>query len=134
MNPPGVAPHLLVIDDDPAIVRVYIELFEEEGYRITSWPFPERDSAAIRAIGPDAVLVDLYFSESAAGWEFVEYLRGQPETADLPVVVASASSRLGGAERDQLTEWACRIVIKPFDIEEIITAVEDAVARVPIEE
>jgi CheY-like chemotaxis protein len=132
MTPPAPPPHVLVIDDDQAIVRVYTELFEEEGYRVTTWQFPEQDVEAIKQVEPDVVLVDLFFGESDAGWRYVEFLRARPETAELPVVVASASSRLRGAEREQLAAWDCRVVIKPFDIDVVIAAVEDAISGVSL--
>lgn len=93
---PGVRA-LLVVDDDPAMVRFVTlalqgekgDAFPEEGYQLitafTGWEALER----LRHDRPDAVLLDLALPD-LSGWEVLERMQRDPEMPKVPVILITA--------------------------------------------
>jgi CheY-like chemotaxis protein len=117
------APLILVVDDDEALLQVYRDLFQDEGYRLAMRTYPAPDLADLRRDRPDAILLDLLFGQEIAGWRFLERLKTDPSTAAIPVVVATADHRLVEQHQRRLAAWRCGVVLKPFDIDELTAAV-----------
>jgi CheY-like chemotaxis protein len=77
---------------------------------------------------PDLLIVDLHLDWYEAGWDLLNLLRHEPATAALPVIVCSADvPRLRLRER-QLVAWQCHILARPFSTEQLLTAVQTALA------
>ncbi|MEA2513683.1 MAG: hypothetical protein QOJ59_3170 [Thermomicrobiales bacterium] len=122
-------PLILVIDDDEAVLQIYQELLVDEGYRLCVHTFPPASTGALHRARPDVVLLDLLFAGEDAGWHFLRKLKGDPVTADIPVVVATANQRYAQQCRSQFDAWQCGIVLKPFDIDELAAAIQLALRR-----
>ena len=116
-------PHVLVIDDDAAILGLYQDLLEDDGYRVTVWSSPHLDPAGVRALTPDAIVLDLLIGRADVGLRFLQRLKTDPATAAIPVLVSSADHTLAEQARDHLAVRDCGTVRKPFDIDEFLTAV-----------
>ena len=120
------APLILVIDDDDAVLQVYREVLEDEGYRLSLRVRPPLGTAEVRQLQPDLILLDLIFGFADTGWHFLRLLKEDATTAGIPVIVATADHRLAAEQRSQLDAWDCRLILKPFDIDEFSTAIRDA--------
>jgi CheY-like chemotaxis protein len=133
MGTTSAAPHILAIDDDPAMRAVYAELLCEEGYRVTTWPEPPADPAEVAALAPDLIVLDLIMDAAARGAAFLALLRDHPATRALPVVVCTADRHRLEAMEAQLWVWDCALVTKPFDIDDFLAAVRGCLAPEPAE-
>ncbi len=124
----GATTRLLVIDDDPAMVR-FVELFlEPEGFQVIGALSGAEGIEQARIRSPDAVLLDLILPDME-GWEVLRALKARPETSGVPVVVVSA--RTGPEDRMRsLDLGADDLVAKPFDIRELQARIASAVSRV----
>lgn len=121
-----VAPtnHVLVIEDDEALRALYAEILTDEGYRTTIWPAIPSTPNAIRAVAPDLILLDLVFGPIPnSGLTFMAHLKAEPETAAIPVLVCTARARFDAAEQARLTSWSCRVLTKPFNLDEFLADV-----------
>jgi CheY-like chemotaxis protein len=123
------APLILIIDDDEAVLQVYQELLEDEGYRLSVRAYPPPDTEELRGAPPDLVLLDLLFGAETAGWDFLQVLKDDATTAGIPVVIATADQRLVDQRRSLLDAWECGIILKPFDIDDLFTAVQFALLQ-----
>lgn len=113
-----MAASVLVIDDDPDIVRVLTSALEDEGYRVLS----SIGDAAIemaRALHPDLVLLDLRMP-GMDGAEVSRRLRADPATAAIPIIVVSAVQNLAQAVEKLPVDAQ---VQKPFDLDQLYTLV-----------
>lgn len=119
--------HLLVINDTPSILQVFKDLFEDEGFRVTLDTFSSFDSGLkhrdIKALCPDAIILDFLFGGEPLGWQLVQLLRMDPETRDIPVVVCTAAVKQAEELGAHLLKMKVEVVIKPFEIEDVIAAV-----------
>ena len=77
---------------------------------------------AARSLRPDLILLDLRLP-GISGEEFLSRLRGDPETADLRVVVISAEARPGETSR-VIEAGAERYLVKPVDVAELLAVLE----------
>ena len=124
----GKAKQVLVIDDDPSIVALYRDVLEDERYRVATTASPELAPAAVAALGPDLLLLDLRFGHDVGGVDLIARLRGDPATRTLPVLVCSAATALLAELDDQLRAWDCGVLAKPFGLDDLLAAVARGLA------
>ena len=79
---------VLVIDDDPAVRDLLKRHLDALGYRVTLAAGGEEGLRTAREIKPDVITLDLLMP-GMDGWRVLSALKGTPELASIPVVVAS---------------------------------------------
>jgi CheY-like chemotaxis protein len=105
---------VLVVDDDARLLRVVSMYLSIEGYEVTSAADGPSALAALRAERPDVVLMDIMMP-GMDGIEACARIRGQTETAGIPVLLFSALSGAEDAERARLA-GANHLITKPFNL------------------
>lgn len=118
---------VLVVDDDPAIVRALSIRLTALGYRVRSAPDGLMALEAINTSRPDVVLLDLRMPQ-VDGWTVLRLLRAAPLTVSLPVIVVSANAQ-DAAERQAMDAGATFVIGKPFDWPKLAEAIETVLAR-----
>lgn len=120
---PAPEPHVLVVDDDPLIVRLLELNFRLEGFRVST----ERrgDLAVDRAIEskPDAIVLDVSMP-GIDGYEVCRRLRDVPATANVPVVLLTAHADDHDARAG--LPGVVAYMTKPFDPEALVATVRSA--------
>ena len=128
MHEPDARPHILVIDDDEPLCAVLREVFADEGMRTTACVAPPEDLDTVNENAPDLILLDLVYGGERRGHAFLERLKADPATKDIPVIVCSAAVNVTDDDRTQLTGWECAVLAKPFDLDELLATVYDCLA------
>ncbi|HEY8448442.1 MAG TPA: response regulator [Thermomicrobiales bacterium] len=121
--------HVLVVDDLPEFLAVVQEVLEEEGLQVTTWLSPPNDLESVLELHPDVIVLDFVIAGAETGLVFLERLKGDPRTASVPVVVCTAAIRQVERLHDQLEAWHCRVLLKPFEIEDLLSAIGDSLAE-----
>lgn len=123
-------PVIVVVDNDRPFLELLQELLTEEGFRVV--PHPEGQTAAtlIRQEQPDLVILDIRLEHPEAGWEVLELIRLDPETAQIPVIVCSADSS-AQEKAAMLQDQRCELLEKPFDLDRLVSAVKMALGAAP---
>lgn len=80
---------LLVVDDTPHNVKLLTDLLSMKGYAVASAATGEEALAKLVAEKPDLVLLDIMMP-GLSGYEVCQQIRGNPETALLPVVLVTS--------------------------------------------
>ena len=120
---------MLLVDDDPVIVRLLEVNFRLEGFEVDAAGSGIEAVEKARADRPDLVLLDVMMP-GLDGWETCRRLRETPGLADVPVVFLSARAQ----EDDVARGYALGVVgyvTKPFDPQELIETVR---AHLAVEE
>jgi DNA-binding response OmpR family regulator len=112
---------VLVIDDDPVIVKLLRVNFELEGFNVISAGDGREGVEMARAERPDVVVSDIMMPVMN-GLELVSTLKSDPDTADLPVLLLSAKAQMADVQRG-FELGADDYVTKPFDPIELIDKV-----------
>ena len=116
---------VLVIEDDPGVSRLVRHILELEGYEVVLADDGLRGVAAAQRQHPDAIVLDLMMP-IMDGYRVLDELRSDSRTKDVPVVVLTAVALTDANERAK-THGAHRVVTKPFDPENLASAVLDAI-------
>lgn len=109
---------ILVIDDDPSILATVSEILEEEGYSVVTATNGLEGLRAIERLRPAVILLDMRMPV-LDGWGFARKLKERG--IKLPILVITAAQDAG--------RWATEVgangyLAKPFDLLELVTAVE----------
>jgi DNA-binding response OmpR family regulator len=114
---------IFIVDDDPDVRRVLMEIFSSEGYRARAFATAELAWRAIElGAGPAAIVLDVWLP-GMSGRQFVARLRGSAHAA-IPVVV------LSGSGWTESTECGGDDVLrKPVEGATVVHAVDRVVAR-----
>ena len=75
---------------------------------------------------PDVILMDLRMPKMD-GFEAIAALKSIAATADIPIIAVSAWSTVQNEER-ALSLGAVRCIVKPFDIDDVIRAINACLA------
>jgi len=116
---------LLVVDDDPPMLRLLRRNLEARGYEVETAETAAGGLDQITARRSDLVLLDLNLPDM----DGVDVIRAVREHSSLPIIVLSARE----AERDRvlaLDAGADDYLLKPFGIEELIARIRVALRHV----
>lgn len=116
---------VLVVEDDASIRNVIGDVLQERGYRILT---AANGSEALRCLDsaqPDVMVLDLLMPVMH-GWDFMETYLDKTGGQLIPIVVVSVNPALPRS----FNQFGVRqIVAKPFDIDLLMQAVDDASSR-----
>jgi len=112
---------ILVVDDDPAILRLLSTNLKARGYEVSTATNGEESMEAVRSDFVDLIILDIMMPKT----DGVEVCRRIREWSDVPIIMLSAR----GDEKDKvncLDLGADDYLTKPFGIAELIARVKTA--------
>jgi chemosensory pili system protein ChpA (sensor histidine kinase/response regulator) len=81
----------------------------------------------IETAHPDALIVDIVVGQQA-GWELLEQLGADANTAGIPVLVVSTNPRLLTRAQDQAARYGThRYLEKPFDVDALLSHIREMI-------
>ncbi len=113
---------ILVIDDEIETIELLSTALGRRGYEVISAIDGDEGLELIRKRKPALLLLDLMMPR-LSGYEVCRQLRADPQTADLLILVLSASGTIA-AEREALAAGANRFVLKPVSLKVLVNVVE----------
>ena len=124
---PSAAPTVLVVEDDPVILRLLEVNFELEGYRVLVAHDGAEGIEVARAEQPDVVISDIMMPK-VSGIELVEALKADAATSTIPVILLSAKAQTGDLKAG-MDAGADDYVTKPFEPLDLIDRVNALLPR-----
>jgi len=119
--------HLLIIEDDRDLRELICELFELQGYRVSTACNGKKGVAKALQDRPDLIICDVMMPEMD-GYATVQSVRSQSSLAHIPFIFLTAR----GTRQDfrkGMNLGADDFVAKPFDNQDLIRVVEIRLAR-----
>lgn len=119
-------PVILVVDDEPQILRVMRASLPSRGYEVITARSGQEALDQIQKEMPDLIILDLVMQEMSG----LEVCRQVREFASVPILVLSAK----GSEHDKVTALdlgADDYVTKPFSMDELLARVRAVLRRIP---
>ncbi len=113
---------ILIVDDQPANIKVLFDLLQQTGFRVSVAKSGESALRKAETAQPDLILLDIMMP-GMDGYETCERLKSQPATQAIPVIFLSAldlplnkvkAFTIGGAD----------YITKPFQTEEVLIRVQ----------
>jgi CheY-like chemotaxis protein len=94
-----VGARVLVVDDDPWILRMVSATLEKKGYAVDTAREGRQALERARAVRPDVIISDVMMPVMD-GWTFVQQLRTIPQLATVPVIFLTAVGKDEARLRD----------------------------------
>jgi DNA-binding response OmpR family regulator len=116
-------PTILVIDDEPYILRSLSYLLSREGYTVETATNGEEGLAQVRSLRPPLVFLDIMMPRMD-GYEVCEQIKQDPTLAGTYVIMLSAKGQQIDRERG-LLGGADEYMTKPFSPREIAKRVRE---------
>lgn len=117
---------VLVVDDEPRVIRLVSEVLKVVGYQVVAAADGPSALEMIAIEQPDLILLDILLPRDMDGYEICRRLR---EFSDVPVIMLTAKAQ----ERDLLEGFdagADDYLTKPFSAKELIARVKAVLRRV----
>lgn len=122
MDDTGAGPVVVVIEDDADIRALVGSVLVRGGHQVHVAGCGLEGLALVAAVRPALVTLDLGLPD-IDGYEVLRRLRGDPDTADLPVLLLSAAD--SGVDPGE----PCAYLPKPFRSSELRAAVAGMIRR-----
>jgi CheY-like chemotaxis protein len=114
--------HILIVDDYPDALDIWTIYLQSMGYRVsTASDGAEAIEQALR-LRPDLIVLDLELPR-ISGYDAAAQLRADSRTHHIPLIAATGFSHERQLDRAREAGFD-QIVIKPFDPEELVAAIE----------
>jgi DNA-binding response OmpR family regulator len=116
-----MAPRILVVEDDPLILRIVALRLQGQGYEVLTAADGEAALDMVRDEKPDMAILDLDLP-TLRGEEVCEQVKTHDESKDMPIILFTAS------EADVVAEKVAELraddfIAKPFRPEELLEKV-----------
>lgn len=118
---------IVVIDDEPFILRSLSHLLTREGYTVMTAVNGEEGLQRIRSLRPRLVFLDVMMPRMN-GYEVCEHIKQDPELASCYIIMLSAKGQQIDRERG-LLGGADEYMTKPFSPREVATRVRQLLAN-----
>ena len=116
---------IMVINDSREILELFEVILTAEGYRVSLHSYNTRDLQEVKEVKPDLVISDHLVTQEQAGWNFLQKIRMDRETAKIPIIICTTNHKLV----NDIEGKGIMIILKPFDIDELVDAVEDMIGK-----
>jgi len=129
-NPAGIAPPVVVVDDDQDAREMLSEYLAYCGFAVHQARDGREAIDVAERVRPALMLMDLMMPRMD-GWEATRRLKTSAATCDITIVAVSACTHSGDQERARRVgcdEFVC----KPVDLESLAQLVNRLLARSPL--
>ena len=104
---------ILVVDDNEMNLRLLRWLLEKNGYQVHTACDAQTARAAIRAVHPRLVLMDIQLPD-VDGLQLTREFKADPDLRDIPIVAVTASAMKG--DQQKTIDAGCEgYITKPID-------------------
>jgi CheY-like chemotaxis protein len=118
-----MAAKILVVDDEPSIVKLVTATLESRGYEVIPAYDGQEAIVEAKAHKPDLILLDVMMPHMD-GTEARKRLLSDPVTKDIPVVHLTAVGDFD-QQREALADGATDYIVKPFSPSELAQEVAE---------
>lgn len=113
-----MAKKVLVVDDEPDIVRMVVSRLQANGYDVLSAHSGKEGWEKCKMYKPDAVILDIMMPD-IDGTVVAEKLKEDPETSNIPIMFLTAAVRSGELPKSQKA-GSHYILAKPFKATDLL--------------
>lgn len=115
-------PDILIVDDNPANLRLLTEILRERGFHPRAVTSGRRALDSVALTLPDLILLDIRMP-GMDGYEVCQRLKANPATQEVPVIFISALDEI--ADKVKAFEiGGVDYITKPFQVEEVVARLE----------
>jgi CheY-like chemotaxis protein len=114
---------ILVIDTSLAILNLYHEALEGEGYEVELSNYAFGSLSMIEQLHPDLIILDFDREGQREEWQLLKLLRLYPPPAHIPIILSMAPLMLDPHWEEHFQHNTIRLLLSPFRKEDLLTAI-----------
>ncbi len=112
---------ILVIDDAPDLRQLYHDILEDEGYEVSTSDCDPPTSQHVVALQPVAIIMDCLLGSRPPGLQFLQHLKANTLTTDIPVILATTATQTTLGELEGfLSQHHVTVLRKPFALDDLL--------------
>lgn len=115
--------HILIIDDDEAIRRMFGSKLASAGFEVLYASDGNTGREMARRIQPDLILLDIRMPD-ADGYTIVQRLKQEKVTKDIPVVFLTNENMSLEAEKAIKELWVIAYIHKSIDLNDFVKQIK----------
>jgi len=124
---------ILIVDDDPEIVRLISELLKDEGYDIEAVTQSLRVYDRAKESRPDLILLDIMMPY-LDGWDELKLFNLDEELRNIPVIIITADRNAFKGVDNAAQYGVVDHLFKPFELNELLAKIQQALVNKPQEQ
>lgn len=114
-----MAKKILVIDDEPHIIKVVTSRLEANGYEVITANDGDAGLEKLKSEGADLIIMDVMMPKMD-GYTFVKKIRADDSIPEVPVIVLTAKEKMKELfEIEGIKDY----IVKPFEAKELLEKV-----------
>ncbi len=114
---------ILVVDDEPNIVKLVSFILTSRGYDVIEALLGAEGIKKAKAEKPDMIVLDVMMPKMD-GFEAAKKLKADPATRDIPILMLSSKAQFEDKMKG-IDSGAMDYITKPFDKQELLKKVEE---------
>ncbi len=115
---------ILVIEDEPGVSNLLEAVLEQEDVHVLKALTGAEAMRLVKEEKPALITLDIQLPD-ISGLDLLQYLRDNPDTAQIPIVVISVTQ-----DHKKYQEAGVTYLAKPFDIEQLLSVIKPLLAQV----
>jgi len=119
--------NVLYVEDNEYNRKIVRQLLTRTSYRLREAADGEAALGMVREERPDLILMDVQLPKMS-GLDVTRALRGDPATADVPIIVVT-SFALSGDEQRAMAAGASAYIAKPYSPRELLSLIHTFLAE-----
>jgi CheY-like chemotaxis protein len=120
---------IMVIDETQDILDLFDLILTDAGYRVSLHYYNGRDLQEVKQVAPDLIISDLSLKDQDAGWRFLQKLKLEPQTQNIPVLVCTAVPEITQDPNGRLVELGVAVLLKPFIVDDLLSIMAKLLAK-----
>ena len=119
---------IVVVNDNPDFLELVETLLSDENYNVRVCQFGDQAYRFIKDEMPELLILDVRMV-GVDEWQVLDMVKLDPDTSQIPVIVCSAAVREIEAAEPRLREQNCEVLLKPFNIDELVDRVRGRIGE-----
>jgi DNA-binding response OmpR family regulator len=125
---------VMAINSSREILELYHQLLTDEGYEVFVYSFGPTDLSEIERLQPDVLILDQPAGFLTETWDLMQKIKMRRTTAHIPIVLCTMQHKMALEIEGFLATKRISVVLKPFDIDDLLFAVKNAIDLTKISE
>lgn len=118
--------HILIIDDDSAMRRLFGGKLASAGFEVLYAADGNEGREIARRMQPDIILLDIRMPDPD-GYTVARRLKGEPKTSHIPIIFLTNEDFTPEAEKAVKELWVADYIHKSVDLNELVSRVKGAI-------
>jgi DNA-binding response OmpR family regulator len=124
------SPVIAVVDAAPEFLELMHDVLADVGYQTILWSTGKDAFEMILREQPDLVLLDLWLEHPKAGEMVLGLMQADPIVRKISVIITTTCRKFVGEKTPLLGDKRCSILLKPFDLSDLLAKIEEMIQPV----